>query len=307
MTGHLRYTTFYALSNGQQSSAVLVEKNRPIPKKENRIMRTVMFSKMLKDRTPEQLVALAHEWQLGGYDLCVRPGYAVDPDNADEKLPEVVKMFRSEGLDIPMVTGNFDLLEPNHPTALPLLKAMDKADVRLLKLGYFKYDPKVHDYIAEVKRIRGIFADWETVSRTYGVKICYHTHSNKCMGLNGAALIHLLDGFDPGCIGAYVDPAHLAVEGEDFPTALGMIKSYLSIVAVKDVLLSRVEKNGHGSVKRSWVAAGEGVVDWTDVFQCLRAIEYGGPISIHCEFEVPKETFLETVQREIAFFNRFVA
>ena len=269
-------------------------------------MRTIMFSKMLKDRTVEQLADLAEGWGLGGYDLCVRPDYAVNPDNASEALPPAVKLFRERGLDIPMVTANFDLLEPDQPPVVPLLEAMDKADVRLLKLGYFKLNPAEDDYLGEVKRIRGIFERWCPLAEKYGVKICYHTHSNKCMGLNCASLAHLLDGFDPALIGAYIDPAHLAVEGEDIATALAMVKDWLSIVAVKDVLLTRVEKNGHGSVQRDWVFGGEGVVDWSTVFEQLGKVGYDGPISIHCEFKVAEEEFLPGVAREIAFFNQFV-
>lgn len=269
-------------------------------------MRAIMFSKMLKDRTPEQLADLAEGWGLGGYDLCVRPDYAVNPDNAAAVLPGVVADFRARGLDIPMVTGNFDLLEPDHPTAQPLLQAMDKADVRLLKLGYFKFNPGEHDYQAEIRRVRAAFERWCPLAETYGVKICYHTHSNKCMGLNGAGLAHLLEGFDPALIGAYLDPAHLVVEGEDFATAAAMVKPWLALLAVKDVNLTRIEKNGHGSVRRDWVEAGQGCVDWTDVFAVLGKIGYDGPVSIHCEFKVPDEEFPAAVAREIAFFNRFV-
>ncbi|MBN2449642.1 MAG: sugar phosphate isomerase/epimerase [Lentisphaeria bacterium] len=269
-------------------------------------MRLVMFSKMLKEKSPEELIRLAREWGLDGYDLCVRPGYPVSPENAAEELPRVVRLLRAEGLDIPMVTGNFDLLEPEHPTAEPLLHAMDLADVRLLKLGYFKYDPTKQDYQAEVSRVRSAFGRWQEASRRHNVRICYHTHSNRCMGLNAAGLAHLLEGFDPACLGAYLDPAHLVVEGEDIATALGMVRPWLSIVAVKDVLLRRVEKNGHGSVSRDWVVAGEGVVDWTQVFESLGKVGYGGPVSVHCEFRVAPEDFPGAAAREVAFFRRFV-
>jgi sugar phosphate isomerase/epimerase len=251
-------------------------------------------------------VTLAQAWGLDGYDLCVRPGYAVSPDNAATELPRVAAQFRAEGLDIPMVTGNFDLLEPEHPTAEPILKAMDLADIRRLKLGYFRYDPAKHDYLSEVGRIRGIFGRWEPLARRYGVRICYHTHSDKCMGLNGASLAHLLSGFDPALLGAYLDPAHLAIEGEDLATAVGMVRPWLSLIAVKDVLLTRVAQNGHGSLKRDWVLAGEGVVDWTAVFECLRREAYAGPVTVHCEFHVPQDQFLSAAQREVAFFRRFV-
>ena len=269
-------------------------------------MKLIMFSKMLKDKTPVELMALAQAWGLDGYDLCVRPGYPVSPDNAAVELPRVAAMFRAEGLDIPMVTGNFDLLEPEHPTAEPILTAMHKADIRLLKLGYWRYDPLTHDYMAEVERLRAILERWERQARRHNVRICYHTHSDKCMGLNAAALAHLLAGFDPALIGAYIDPAHLAIEGEDFATAVGIIQPWLSLVAVKDVLLSRVEKNGHGAQTRDWVVAGAGVVDWTAVFETLRRVHYANPVSVHCEFHVPADQFLSAAQREVAFFRRFV-
>jgi sugar phosphate isomerase/epimerase len=270
-------------------------------------MKLIMFSKMLKDKSPAELMALARAWGLDGYDLCVRPGYPVSPDNASAELPRVAAMFRAEGLDIPLVTGNFDLLEPEHATAEPILKAMDLADIRLLKLGYFRYDPLTQDYMAECERIRRAFARWEPLARRYGVRICYHTHSDKCMGLNGAGLAHLLSGFDPAFFGAYLDPAHLAIEGEDFGTALGMVRPWLALIAVKDVLLTRVLKNGHGSLRRDWVLAGEGVVDWTAVFDCLRREAYVGPVSVHCEFHVAADRFLAATEGEIAFFRRCVA
>lgn len=269
-------------------------------------MKLILFSKMLKDKSPAELAALARAWGLDGYDLCVRPGYPVNPDNAPAELPRVAAMFRAEGLDIPMVTGNFDLLEPEHPTAEPILRAMDLADIRRLKLGYFRYDPLKHDYMAEVERIRGAFGRWEALARRYNVRICYHTHSGQCMGLNGAGLAHLLSGFDPAFLGAYLDPAHLVVDGEDFALAAGMVRPWLSLIAVKDVLLTRVVKNGHGALKRDWVVAGEGVVDWTAVFECLRREGYTGPVSVHCEFHVPADQFLAAAQREVAFFRRFV-
>ena len=104
-------------------------------------MKTVLFSKRFRDRSAEQLVELARAVGAEGYDLAVRPGHPVHPDNVEEELPRVAGLMRRSGLDVPMVTGDFDLLEPTHPTALPILRAMDRADVRLLKLGYFRFRP----------------------------------------------------------------------------------------------------------------------------------------------------------------------
>jgi sugar phosphate isomerase/epimerase len=269
-------------------------------------MKAIMFSKHLLGKNLQEMIELAQGWGLDGYDLAVRPGYPVNPDNAATALPEAVKMFRDAGLDIPMVTGNFDLLSPDHPTARPLLSAMDAADVRLLKLGYFHFNPEEGDYWAEVVRIRDIFTQWELASREFGVRICYHTHSVRCMGLNASALMHLLRGFNPAHLGAYIDAGHLVAEGEEFAVAAAIVQEFLAIVAVKDFLLEREEVNGHGSAKRSVVEAGKGMVNWTQVFETLNRIGYDGPVSIHCEFGVEPDEFLPAAGREIAFFRQYI-
>ena len=146
------------------------------------------------------------------------------------------------GLQIGMVTGNFDLLTADHPLAEPLLAAMDSANVRLLKLGYFRFEPQTMDYWEQVDNVRRAFAAWEKLASIYNVKICYHTHSHYCMGLNAAALMHLLRDFDPAYLGAYLDPGHFAVDGEPFDFGLAMAREHLSILSVKDVLIERVAR-----------------------------------------------------------------
>ncbi|HUU96976.1 MAG TPA: TIM barrel protein, partial [Phycisphaerae bacterium] len=183
-------------------------------------MKIIVFSKAFREKTVDELIRLAQSYGLEGFDLCVRPGYPVSPDNAASALPDAVKRLNAAGLAVPMVTGNFDLLEPNHPTAKPILAAMDAAGVRLLKLGYFGFDPRKQDYWQEVDRIRRLLDGWQKLSREHNVKVCSHTHSRRCMGLNCGLLMHLLSGFDPQCIGAYIDPAHMVVEGEEFPVGV---------------------------------------------------------------------------------------
>lgn len=269
-------------------------------------MNAILFSKLFKDRDPGGLVDLAHSLGVAGYDLAVRSGHPVNPDNAERELPRVAELMRRSDLDVPMVTGNFDLLEPSHPSAAPILRGMDAADVRLLKLGYFRYRPGEEAYTERVDHVRDVLLEWEPVARQYGVKVCYHTHSGHYMGMNCASLMHLLSGFDPECVGAYLDPGHLVVSGEGFATGLPMAGEYFSLVAVKDVLLKRAERGDHGGVTAEWVPAGRGMVDWTEVFDRLEAVGYDGPVSIHCGFDVPEDEFMDTVRRETAFFGRLI-
>ena len=113
-------------------------------------MKLIVFSKMLQEKSVAELIDLAQRHGYDGYDLAVRPGHPVNPDNAATALPQAQAQMEQAGLQIGMVTGNFDLLTADHPLAEPLLAAMDSANVRLLKLGYFRFEPQTMDYWEQV-------------------------------------------------------------------------------------------------------------------------------------------------------------
>ena len=146
-------------------------------------MSLVLFTKSLSDHGVAQLIERGHTLGVDGYDLCVRSGHPVEPATAAATLVAAVRDLQAAGLAVPMVTGPFDLLRPDHPAAQPIMAAMDAADVRLLKLGYF--------------------------------------------------------AFDPVRIGAYFDPCHLLIEGEEFATGAAIVADHLAIIGLKDALLVR--------------------------------------------------------------------
>lgn len=269
-------------------------------------MQIIVFSKMLAAQSVLELAETAHQHNFDGYDLCIRPGHPVTPANVGETLVAAARALRQEGLAIPLVTSDITLTSPDDPTAEPILRAMDAADIRIIKLGYTFFDPLQQDYWSEVDRIRRNNEKWQALAQQYNVKVCYHTHNERVMGINGAALCHLLNGFDPQYIGAYLDPTHLVLEGEEFAFALAMVQRYLTMVAGKDVIKFRIEKNGHGSYGYKGVPAGEGFVDWTAVFSDLKRVGYNGPLSVHCEWHLEDGcSFADVLHREIQFFKQY--
>ena len=42
-------------------------------------MQVILFSKMFKSHSIEALIETGHDLGIEGYDLAVRPGYAVEP------------------------------------------------------------------------------------------------------------------------------------------------------------------------------------------------------------------------------------
>lgn len=272
-------------------------------------MKLILFSKILLGYTLPEMVAFAHDCKLDGFDLCVRPGFQVEPETILQKLPETADIMRSEGLDIPMVSGNFDLLTPDHPTAEATLKAMDKANIRLLKLGYFPFKPDVMDYLQEVHKCHDAIASWETLAARYNVKICYHTHSGFHMGMNAASLAHIMEGLNPAYFGAYADPGHFRVDGEHLKSAFAILKQWLSIVALKDVFIKSETQDGgpHPLAKNVWCRSAEGFVNWTECFNLLKNMNFQGPCTIHVEYKSEtKQALLDNVKRDVAFFRQFM-
>jgi sugar phosphate isomerase/epimerase len=178
-------------------------------------MKLIVFSKMLKELGITELIDFAQELGIAGYDMAVRPGYPVNPDNVEEALPKAAEQFRAAGLEIGMVTAHTNVLLPD-AEGERLMAAMDAADVRRLKLGYFKFVPGEMDYWHEVDKARSALEGWSQLAKKYKVRACYHTHSQRCLGLNAGTLAHLIRGFDPQLIGAFLDAGHLRAEGEEF-------------------------------------------------------------------------------------------
>ncbi|NLS76837.1 MAG: sugar phosphate isomerase/epimerase [Chloroflexi bacterium] len=267
-------------------------------------MKLVLFSKGLQDHDVAALIERGHELGVDGYDLAVRPGYVVSPDNVTEMLPAAVRRLGEAGLVVPLVTASTDLVSPEHPTAKPIIAAMGKAGVPLLKLGYFRFDPRTQDYWEEVDKARRALDGWQELGRAHGVKVCCHTHSGPYLGNNGAALMHLLRGRDPQLIGAYLDPAHLALEGGPFAVELNMARRYLSLVALKDPIRFREDHGDEGGLGREIVEAGQGMVRWSEVLAELARVGYRGPFSVHGEFKAPDQPiYLAACKREVAYFR----
>lgn len=250
-------------------------------------MKLILFSKRFAGDSPEQLAERVASWGLAGVDLAIREGHPVTPANVGERLPDVARVFREAGLDVPMVTASVDLIDADAPDARALLAAMERAEVPMVKLGYYRFEGRRNDYAQVLDRVRRALDRWEAQARAHHVRVLYHLHSGDFVAPNASALARVLDGRDSTHIGAYIDAGHLALEGEGFPLAVAITRPWLAAVALKDVMIDRIAHEGHGAKRRRWCLAGDGVVNWTTVFQTLVEARFDGPLSVHAEFETP--------------------
>jgi sugar phosphate isomerase/epimerase len=261
-------------------------------------MQCVFFSKKLKGQSVGQMIESVKRIGADGFDLTVRPGYPVNPDNVAEALAPAAEKIRAAGLAVPMVSAPTSLNDPSDASAEPVFRACGDAKIGLVKIGYWKYRGGYWNAVDEMKRDVAGFA---RIGARYGVKPCLHTHSRSNLACNASALMHVLRDFDPKQVGAYLDPGHLNICGEPLPMALDMVADWLSMVALKDTLKYRRDD---GAVRTQVVPMGQGLVDWKSMVAWLVEHGFPGPLSFHSEFQADDlEQRIELTSKEIAYLR----
>jgi sugar phosphate isomerase/epimerase len=242
-------------------------------------MQFVYFTKLLQGLDLPGIIAFLKEAGLDGADLAVRPGYPVTPDNALAELPQAAKQFRDAGLVIGLATAPTTLTDPDRAAARNLFDAAAKAGVAAVKIGYFPYHHgKIDTDLADARQHLAGFAK---LAEKTGVRACYHTHSGANLGNNSAGLRLLLQDLDAHHVGAFVDTGHTAVNGGPIGMELDLVRPWLSLLAIKDMLW---EKSTDGWRYRV-VPAGAGIVRWNEVGAAVRAAKFNGTVSLHGEYE----------------------
>ena len=145
-------------------------------------MKYIMFTKHLEGLDVAGIIDALKSVGVEGADLCVRPGYPVNPENAEKQLPAVAKQFADEGLSIPLVTTPTSFLDPQAPDVQRVYAACGEAGVANLKVGYWHWSKEDGGYWAQVDRIRAALDGFQTLSAKHGVRTCLHNHSGTSMG-----------------------------------------------------------------------------------------------------------------------------
>jgi sugar phosphate isomerase/epimerase len=241
-------------------------------------MRYVYFTKTLQTLDLPALTTFLKDAGLDGADLAVRPGYPVTPDNAATELPRAVKAFKDAGLVIGLVTAPTNMSDPESATARALFEACGKAGVPAIKIGYFPYKGKFETTLAEARKHLAGFA--KLAAKT-SVRACCHTHSGNYLGNNGAGMRLLLADLDPHHIGAFLDTGHTAVNGGPIRMEMDLVRPWLSLLAIKDMLWQKEKERWQSHV----VPVGDGIVRWDEVGQAVKEHGFNGTVSLHGEYE----------------------
>lgn len=255
------------------------------------------FSKHLPDHDYLRLGQALKQLGFPAVDLTVRPQGHVLPERAAEDLPRAVHTLREQGIEVPMITTG--LLTAAEPTAKPILSAAGKLGVPCFKPGYYRYKDlkRVPEHVKETReQFRGLVE----LAREFRVQAGFHNHSGTYVGAAMWDAWEVVRDLEPKWAGFYFDPGHAVVEGGAAGWNIGfhLLAPRIKMVAAKDFYW---EKSG-GKWRMRWCPLGEGMVPWPAVFQQLAAAGFRGPVSLHLEYDLPKDP-LPAIARDLEFLK----
>lgn len=261
-------------------------------------MRYIYFTKSLQSLDLPGIIAFLKNCGLDGADLAVRPGYPVNPANVRTELPAAAKRFRDAGLTIGLVTTDTKLVDPDAVESVAIFEAAGKAGLSSVKVGYFRYTGK---FDADLDAGRKALAKYAKLAQQTGVRTLYHTHSGAFLGNNAAGLRLLLSDCDPHHVGAVLDTGHTAINGGPFPQEADAVRTWLAQVAIKDMAWQKTAKGW----KHEHVPVGDGIVQWKEVSQGLKALGYDGVLDLHAEYPTKDLTErAEWAKKELAALKK---
>jgi len=274
-----------------------------------------VFSKHFQSLDAEALGRTMNSLGVEGVDLTVRPGGHVEPGTVAKDLPAFQKALAKSGVKVTMLTTS--ITGANEPHAGEVIQAAGRLGIRYVKLGYWHYKGfgSYRDTAAKVKAdLKGL----EPLLKESGVKAGLHTHSGHYMGANAEFALRLVEDCDPEAVCIYYDAGHCTIEGSASGWLMGLdlVSERLGMVAVKDMAWFRM--NSPAGPRKGWrefmVPFDAGLVDWAEFVQCLKKLEFNGPLSFHSEYQgsysfldMNQDQVIEQTRKDLAYFRALLA
>lgn len=265
-------------------AAVAAPLAAPLPAAIAPKQKVAIFSKHLQFLVGEDLARTAAEIGFDGVDITVRKGGHVEPARVIQDLPDLVKIIRAHGLEVPMVTA--DIMDAHTPYAEDVMRTLASLEIPYYRWSGFKYDesPTAQPIAQQLGALKPRVAALAALNAKYKLCAMYHTHSG--IGLVGASIWDvylLLRELDPNAVAVNYDIGHATVEGGfgGWINSYRIVEPMLRGIAVKDCVWERVAP---GNWKSEWVPLGTGMVRFQQFFAMVAKSQFHGPLQLHFEY-----------------------
>ncbi len=235
-----------------------------------------VFTKPWMNLSVNQLGQLVSGFGFDGIEFPLRPGYQVEPENAEKGLPLLVNQLAEYGLKVYSVASGTDER---------IFSGCAAAGVGLIRI-MIDINP-ADGYLASVNSAQQQLEKLIPLCEKYGVKVGIQQHYGNCV-VDSSGLLHLLRPFDPTYIGAVWDAAHDALAGQQPEFGLDIVWSHLLMVNLKNAYYRRT--NGPESEIAEWeryfTTGPHGLASWPRVINYLKKRQYEGTICLTAEYKL---------------------
>jgi len=240
-----------------------------------------VFTKSLQFLSLEDLGAVLGKIGFDGADISVRTGGHIEPKNVKTEIPNVLKILRKYGVEIPMmVTG---ITDPSEPFALETLQAAADSGIKYYRTGYYKYDLS-KSIEQNLDGHRKTVEKLAALNEKLGIAGGYQNHSGVNVGAPVWDLYELLKDVDPRYMGVQYDIRHAITEaGYSWKLGMKRIAPWIRTIDIKDFVWGKLP---NGQWKHSNVPLGEGIVNFDEFLKEYAGLNVEAPISIHYEYDL---------------------
>jgi sugar phosphate isomerase/epimerase len=236
-----------------------------------------VFTKPWAELPGDELGRLVAGIGFAGAEIPVRDTAYVTAATAETELPKFTAQLRAEGVEPISVAS--DLSER-------VFAACAEAGVPMIRI---MAELGTDGYAAAVRRNRVMLEEAAVLVERYDVQVGVQPHHGRFVS-STLGVLQLLDGL-PERFKLVWDAAHDALAGDDPAVTLELGADRLGIVNLKNVHYLRTDDGW----KTNFVQAGDGLSDWSAVFDVLPKLGYSGPICLtgqYSDSSVPVENLL---------------
>ncbi|WP_165452435.1 sugar phosphate isomerase/epimerase family protein [Paenibacillus thalictri] len=238
-----------------------------------------VFTKPWKSPSVWDLCVMVKEMGFDGVEFPLRDGYQLEPAQASQ-LPQLVKQFADHGLSIFSIASTPDehVFAGCAEAGIPMIRIMPSINQ---EDGYMLSEQKARRHLESLLPL----------CEKYGVKIGNQQHYGNHI-IDSMGLLHLLDGLDPGKVGAIWDTAHDALAGQQPEYGLDIVWPYLCMVNFKNAYYKRTSgpEAEQAEWKRYFTSGRQGLASWSRAAAYLNKRSYQGVICLTAEYTNEQET-----------------
>ena len=238
-------------------------------------MKLSVFTVMVTDQYDLEATAkLLAETGYDGVEWRVHPSFHVSVEGIEEEAERVARVTSDCGLELAALAPYLGARD--FEAVVSVLRAAARMGCPRVRVGVPKYDRSV-PYPALYDRACREFERLEPVALELGVKCQFEIHMGN-IACSPSLAWRIASNFEPQAIGVIFDPGNMVYEGyENWRLGLELLGPWLEHVHVKNSQWVRDER---GKWQATWARMDEGIVDWSQVIDDLRAVGYDGWLSL---------------------------